>query len=161
MTDMDKLKVHAEVMRSIPVVASEGRKINDAFARQHNLHATDVEALGYIMLCEVQARPLSAGSLGTELGLTSGATTFLMKRLERAGLLERARDSKDQRRVSIHMTKAGRALAQTIYQPIGEMSTAVMDNFSAEELETVRRFLAATTAAMASYSASPSQTAVT
>lgn len=153
MTDVDKLKVRAEVMRLIPVVATEGRKISDAFARQHKLHATDVDALGYIMLCEVQERPLSAGSLGTELGLTSGATTFLMKRLERAGLLERVRDSEDHRRVSIHMTKTGRTLAQIIYQPIRNMSTAVMNNFSTEELETVCRFLAATTAAMASYTA--------
>lgn len=148
----------AELMRLVPLVALEGRRIVEALADRQKLHQTDVEALSRVMLAEVQGAPLTAGALGSELGLTSGATTFLMTRLERAGLVERQRDTDDQRRVRLRLSEAGRQLAEAIYPPILHLSEAVMDAFTPAELETVRRFLAATTAAMTAYRSSLSPT---
>lgn len=146
--------VRAELMRLVPLVALEGRRIVEALAERQKLHQTDVEALSHVMLAEVQGAPLTAGALGGELGLTSGATTFLMTRLERAGLVERLRDTHDQRRILLRLTANGRDLADAIYPPILHLSDAVMDAFTPAELDTVRRFLAATTAAMAAYRSS-------
>lgn len=141
-------------MRLVPLVALEGRKIVEAFAKQQRLHQTDAEALSRVMLAEVQGAALTAGALGAELGLTSGATTFLMSRLERAGLVERARDTNDQRKVYLHLSAAGRDLAEAVYPSILHLSHAVMDAFTPAELVTVQRFLAAATTAMANYRAS-------
>ena len=105
------------------------------------------------MLADTEGRALTAGALGGELGLTSGATTFLMKRLEQAGLVERTRDANDQRKVFLRLSAAGRDLARTIYPPVARLSGAVMDGFTPAELETVRRYLAETTAAMATFRA--------
>lgn len=147
-------KTRAEVMRLVPRIAAEGRKIVDAFAERQGLHQTDVEALSRVMLAEAQRTPLTAGALGSDLGLTSGATTFLMNRLERAGLVERARDASDQRKVFVHLSAAGRDLAGAVYPPIQHLTDTVMSEFTAAEMVTIHRFLAATTTAMASYRAS-------
>jgi MarR family transcriptional regulator, organic hydroperoxide resistance regulator len=48
--------------------------------------------------------------LGLSLHLDSGTLTPLLKRLEAAGLIVRARDKEDERQVRIRLTKAGAAL---------------------------------------------------
>src|SRR5258705_631685 len=53
---------------------------------------------------------LTVSELGQRLQLDSGTLTPLLKRLEANGLIERQRDSADERRVLLHLTPAGRAL---------------------------------------------------
>lgn len=53
----------------------------------------------------------TVGALGQALGLDTGTLTPLLKRLAAAGFLRRTRDSADERRVMIHLTDHGRALA--------------------------------------------------
>ena len=55
---------------------------------------------------------LTVGELGDRLHLDSGTLTPLLKRLESAGLVQRARDAKDERQVRIRLTKAGGALRE-------------------------------------------------
>lgn len=52
----------------------------------------------------------SVSDLGEKLFLDSGTLTPLLKRLEAAGYVRRARDAADERRVTISLTPAGRAL---------------------------------------------------
>ncbi len=54
--------------------------------------------------------PMSVGDLGTRLHLDSGTLTPLLKRLEQAGLVTRERDGRDERRVLVSLTAAGRQL---------------------------------------------------
>lgn len=53
---------------------------------------------------------ITVSQLGERLMLDSGTLTPLLKRLESAGLLERHRDSADERRVLVRLTAQGRAL---------------------------------------------------
>jgi MarR family transcriptional regulator, organic hydroperoxide resistance regulator len=53
---------------------------------------------------------LPVHELGTCLGLDSGTLTPLLKRLEQRELVERRRDSEDERVVKIFLTAAGKAL---------------------------------------------------
>jgi DNA-binding MarR family transcriptional regulator len=53
---------------------------------------------------------LAVSELGQRLQLDSGTLTPLLKRLEASGLLQRRRDSADERRVLLQLTPAGRAL---------------------------------------------------
>jgi len=147
----DDDKVRAEIMRLVPLLTLEGRRIVERLGEQHRLHPTDVQALGLLMLADAEGIPLTAGTLGARLGQTSGATTFVMDRLQRAGLLERSRDPNDQRRIMPRLSGTGRDLAATLYPPVARLSGEVMDRFDAAELETVRRFLTATAEAMASF----------
>ena len=55
---------------------------------------------------------ITVSQLGERLSLDSGTLTPLLKRLETARLLQRLRDSADERRVRLQLTPAGRALKQ-------------------------------------------------
>ena len=71
-----------------------------AAADHVGLGSTDYEALN---LLEIEA-PVTAGELGQLLGLSTGATTRLIDRLERAGLAKRSHDDLDHRRVLVEAT---------------------------------------------------------
>ena len=57
-----------------------------------------------------EADGVSVKQLGARLSLDSATLTPLLKRLERQGLVERQRDSADERVVRVTLTKKGRAL---------------------------------------------------
>jgi DNA-binding MarR family transcriptional regulator len=62
------------------------------------------------MLVLWEASPRTVGALGDALDLDSSTLTPLLKRLEAGGLIARARDPKDERRVIVALTDKGLAL---------------------------------------------------
>lgn len=65
-----------------------------------------------VMLVLWEEEPRTVGEIGEALGLDSGTLTPLLKRLAAAGLVTRARDPADERRVRIALTDKGRALRE-------------------------------------------------
>jgi MarR family transcriptional regulator, organic hydroperoxide resistance regulator len=65
-----------------------------------------------VMLVLWEGDGLTVSDLGQRLQLDSGTLTPLLKRLESAGLVQRLRDSADERRVLLRLTAAGRHLKQ-------------------------------------------------
>ena len=63
-----------------------------------------------VMLVLWETDKLTVSALGERLTLDSGTLTPLLKRLEVAGLVARARDDEDERRVLVSLTDAGRRL---------------------------------------------------
>ncbi len=63
-----------------------------------------------VMLVLWEGDGLTVSELGQRLMLDSGTLTPLLKRLEAAGLVQRLRDTADERRVLLRLTPAGRAL---------------------------------------------------
>lgn len=72
------------------------------------LGLTYPQYLALLVLWEEDGVPVKR--LGARLRLDSGTLTPLLKRMERAGLVTRARDPHDERVVRISLTPAGRAL---------------------------------------------------
>jgi DNA-binding MarR family transcriptional regulator len=64
------------------------------------------------MLVLWEASPRTVGALGEALDLESSTLTPLLKRLETQGLVVRARDPEDERRVIVTLTPAGLALRE-------------------------------------------------
>jgi len=90
----------------------------------------------------------SVSALGARLGLDSGTLTPLLKRLESAGLLQRLRDSTDERRVLLQLTPAGHALkarAVRVPQTIAAASGCGLGELSAltARLQSLRQQLTA------------------
>ena len=63
-----------------------------------------------VMLALWEHDGVSVGALGERLALDSGTLTPLLKRLEAAGRVQRARSASDERVVEVSLTAAGRAL---------------------------------------------------
>lgn len=58
--------------------------------------------------------PLCQRDLGKKLLKSGGNITLVIDNLERRGLVERIRDRRDRRYVSVHLTEAGRALIEKV-----------------------------------------------
>jgi DNA-binding MarR family transcriptional regulator len=86
---------------------------------------------------------LTAGELAVESGLTTGAVTAVIDRLERAGYARRVRDEHDRRKVKVEVTDAFYTRAGAIWGPVAaDWQAALAKRFSAAELATIADFLA-------------------
>jgi DNA-binding MarR family transcriptional regulator len=85
---------------------------------------------------------LTAGELAVASGLTTGAVTAVIDRLERAGYARRVRDEHDRRKVKVEVTDAFYARAAEIWGPVAqEWKEAVASRFTAAELGAIVAFL--------------------
>src|SRR3954464_9439450 len=75
--------------------------------------ATDHKCLGFIAEAD---HPVTAGELATLTGLTTGATTGVIDRLEGAGLAFRERDPRDRRRVVVAAAPTAHARVAPLFE---------------------------------------------
>lgn len=83
---------------------------------------------------------ISAGQLAREAGLTSGAVTAVLDRLEEKGYVRRVPDPGDRRRVLVEVTERHREAALRLYGPLKEMAGDWFDRRSDEELRLLIEF---------------------
>ncbi len=82
------------------------RRLGVAAAEQVGLSLSDFDAVRYL----AEQGPVPAGRIAEAMGITSGAVTGLVDRLERAGWVERARHEIDRRQVVVQLAAARREL---------------------------------------------------
>jgi DNA-binding MarR family transcriptional regulator len=102
-----------------------------AHAEAAGLHPTDLYALNLLAL----DAPLTAGVLAERTGLTSGATTRLIDRLERRGHVRRVVDPGDRRRILIDVVPPAEAGADDVFGPARRRIAEVFAGFTAEQVE--------------------------
>ena len=88
-----------------------------------------------------QAGGMTAGELAKAAGLTSGAVTAVIDRLEKAGMAKRVADPADRRRVRIEVTPRLWELTGPLLMPFIEESQAILVDYTTEELERFAEFL--------------------
>ncbi|MFI7545359.1 MarR family winged helix-turn-helix transcriptional regulator [Actinoplanes sp. NPDC049599] len=148
-SERDRLREEiVNLMRSYSV---EAQHVGHAFAQRHGLHPTDLQALIAVMHAEGRGAPLTPGRLGEAIGLSSGATTAAIDRLERAGHLRRTRESTDRRVVHLRYGEPGMKLAMEFFGPLGKRTDKVMADFTDEDLALVGRFLRGMNEALAEH----------
>ena len=112
---------------------------HQAIADRLGVSATDVKCFSLLR----QSGPLSAGELAERTGLTTGAITGVIDRLERAELVRRVRDPHDRRRVVVELVvnlERERVMLQ-LYEPLGREIGALVARYSAAEQATLLDFL--------------------
>ena len=132
----------AELVRLLQRHAVEAVRLNRAFAEHHGLHPTDWSALMAVMHGDRSGTPLTPGELGQRMGMSSGATTAVVDRLERAGHVRRVPDERDRRRLTLHRAENAAALLGAFFDPLNASMDTVMIGYSPPELAAVQRFLA-------------------
>jgi len=110
---------------------------DERVAREFKLSRTDMRCLDILG----RLGPMTAGRLSDESRLSTGAVTFLLDRLEEAGMVTRRRDTDDRRRVWVELVPAAEKRLQHAQQPIVEEMRQVAQRFKAEELAIVRDFM--------------------
>lgn len=94
--------------------------------------------------------PVSAGQLAELTGLSTGAITGIVDRLEDAGHVRRERDPADRRRVIIRpVPQPGLAREVTrIFESLGQAMAWVSERYSDEQLAVIAGFLQSTIATL-------------
>jgi DNA-binding MarR family transcriptional regulator len=134
-----------ELVRLLQGCASESVLVGQVFAERHGLHPTDLNAMLAVLQADLEGSPLTPGRLGARLGLSSGATTAVVDRLERLGHVLRTREDSDRRRVTLRYGDTAAAVGRQFFGPLGDRMDAMLAGFSDAELDVVLRFLAVTT----------------
>ena len=94
-----------------------------------------------VMLVLWESDGPSVGELGERLSLDSGTLSPLIRRMQTAGLVTRERAADDERRVTVHLTDAGRALEQRAADVPGALAAQLADD--ATEYEVAKASLTA------------------
>jgi DNA-binding MarR family transcriptional regulator len=100
-------------------------------ARRVGVNSTDLECLDLILM----SGPSTAGEIARHTGLTSGAVTALIDRLERLGLVERAADPADRRKVLVRVREDRIGPIAALYAPLEKAMQALLAGYSKEELK--------------------------
>jgi DNA-binding MarR family transcriptional regulator len=108
-----------------------------ALARRLGLTNSEVLAVQYL----ARVGELTPGQLGSLLQLSSGGTTGLVQRLQRAGHVSRHANPGDQRSVVVRLTPAIAAWAADEWEPFVAEIDALAAELSERERESVHRFL--------------------
>ena len=83
---------------------------------------------------------VTAGRLAEVTGLTTGAITGVIDRLEKAGLVRRERDEADRRKVFITVVPEAIDKLSQFYVPMQQAMEKVWNGYSDEELRLLLRF---------------------
>jgi DNA-binding MarR family transcriptional regulator len=105
-------------------------------ARRVGVNSTDLECLDLILM----SGPSSAGEIARHTGLTSGAVTGLIDRLERLGLVERTADPADRRKVLVRVREDRIGPIAALYAPLEKAMQALLAGYSKEELKVLIDF---------------------
>ena len=125
-----------EVTQEIALFQQASAVVDDAAASVFGLNRTDLRCLG-----ELFGGPMTAGELAAATGVSRGAMTTALDRLEAAGYVTRKPGKQDRRQVRIKMTGRARKLAEKIWGPIGAAGMSQLAGFSDVQLRFLRDFL--------------------
>jgi DNA-binding MarR family transcriptional regulator len=103
-----------------------------------SLNITDHKCLDLIE----RMGPMTAGQLAKITGLTTGAITGVIDRLEKAGYVQRERDPQDRRRVIVSLVpdKAYNDIAP-LFEVLRRNYDPISKGYSDEELAVILRFM--------------------
>lgn len=141
-----------EVVDAVRAFAALDSDLGRRFARQHGMHPTDAAAIVEILNSERRGETLTPARLAERIGLTAGATSTLLRRLESAGHVVRSHDHADRRLVSLRSTASVHASAASFFAPTSAALDDALLPFSAADLETAAAVLTALIGAVAASS---------
>ena len=114
--------------------------MHEAIAREAGLTGTDHKFLGFIL----QKGELTAGELSNLTGLTTGAVTGLIDRLEKKKLVKRHFDKNDRRKVIIVPNqKNTTTLLTPLFKDLQDKTFKLLSSLSENEIETIEKYFIA------------------
>ncbi|PWT80900.1 MAG: MarR family transcriptional regulator [Acidobacteria bacterium] len=109
--------------------------LHQAIAQGIGLNATDTKCVDLILTHP--AGSMTAGQLSDMTGLTSGAITHILDRLEKRHIVERVRDTQDRRRIFVRVNLKSLEPLMPQYDAIGKAYVDLVDQYSDRELQLI------------------------
>lgn len=138
---MDKIQITPEIISNF---RSASRQYSDnsilmheAIARKAGLSGTDHKYLGLI----IQKGAVTAGELSKLTGLTTGAVTGVIDRLEKKHLVKRQFDKADRRKVMVVPdTQKALETLSPLFKKLQERTEELLASFTIEEIQAIHRY---------------------
>jgi DNA-binding MarR family transcriptional regulator len=129
--------VFDELINEVRASQNATDRFDQAVADALGLNRTDMRCMDVLQ----REGPVTAGRLAQATGLTTGAMTTALDRLERAGYARRLRDRSDRRRVLVELTSQAQIDAGRFYGEHAAASERVYQRYSVKELELLLGFV--------------------
>lgn len=137
---MSSAKSRAALMQQLEEAmrrsSAQGVMYGQTVANVAGIANSDMECMDILML---EGR-VTAGRLAEVTGLTTGAITGVIDRLEKAGYVRRERDESDRRKVFISVIGEKVAEIGKFYVPMQEAMLRLWNSYSDDELRLLLRF---------------------
>jgi DNA-binding MarR family transcriptional regulator len=128
------LKTLDETLRK---VSAQSVLLNDTVAKMVGANPTDLECLDLLGI----GGPTTAGKLAAHTGLTTGATTAVIDRLERAGFARRLRSTEDRRSVLVEAMPDRLSQIEAFYQPLAVAVARLNEDYGDRQLAVIVDYL--------------------
>src|SRR4249920_425660 len=133
----DRSALLAAVLREVRRMTAQSVLISQAVSERFGLSSSDLECLDLALL----SGGATAGEFAKATGLTTGAITGVIDRLERAGYVRRERDPTDRRKVIVRARPAMTQRIAPLYDSLQREMTALWSVYSDEQLALILEFL--------------------
>lgn len=125
------------ILEAILYLYTESRRITKEYARRANLTGPQLTVLKMLE----GIGDLSLSELSEKIRAQNSTVTGIIDRMEREGLVVRARSTEDRRVVHIRLTDKGRRIAQDIAIEPMEIFRSALENLSAAETKELMKIL--------------------
>ena len=137
---LSRTKAHAALLQELEEAmrrsSAQGVLYGQAVANVAGIANSDLECMDILYL---EGR-VTAGRLAEVTGLTTGAITGVVDRLEKAGFVRRERDETDRRKVFITVVPETAKRIARFYDPMHDAMMKVLNAYSEDELRLLLRF---------------------
>jgi len=115
--------------------------LHTLIASKVGLNATDLRCLD--LIAQSGDSLITAGALKKATGLTTGAVTAILDRLEKTGAVERVRDGSDRRKVFVRLHPGSTLNVSELYAGLSQEMSKLASSYTTDELELIAGFLEA------------------
>ena len=123
----------SDLARAAQRAAADGILFHQAVADRLGLHVSDLRCLNILL----EAGSIPAGEIGERTGLTTGAVTRMVDRLERAGYVHREPDPTDRRRVIVSPVAERMATIAPMYAGMAQAWAGAMSGYDDDQLAVI------------------------
>lgn len=121
------------------IVSTQTVFLHQAIAQSVGLNATDTKCIDLIL--RQPDGTATAGQLSQMTGLTTGAITHILDRLEKRKFIERVRDTKDRRKVFVRLLPNSLEPLAPKYEAMGRAYMALAEEYSDAELQLICEYM--------------------
>jgi DNA-binding MarR family transcriptional regulator len=133
-----KEELERQVLRAAAEYGINAVLFRNAIGRRLGLNITDSECLSLLGIKGIS----TPTALARYTGLTSGSTTAMLDRLEKAGFITRRHNPDDRRGILIEINREAAATTTPLVAGVQKAHKELIASYSAAELETILDFLA-------------------
>lgn len=137
MSNNSKLKLLQAIGNRVQAYQDATDEMDEAVARALDVNRTDLRCLSVLS----RLGTVTAGELAAMAGVTRGAMTTALDRLERAGHAKRLWGAADRRSVRVELTDDARKRIWAMYGPLAEEGAKRLQKYTRPELAAVLRYL--------------------